>query len=349
MISIQKHMHDQKGMHDDQKHTHDALSATATREAYQKLLDGVLQTTAEHMPSADDESHESFSDDLAQLLGRLREQESAPGIEASSQAIVARLASQWGLVENHIVRRERELTGIISLLAETAGRLDHSNKSFYANLGQTVKTLEDIGKIGDISVLRKALSDNVRRLKNTVTSQEAVASEALTGMKDTLEAAKTSVKGISRLVSSEALDTMPGRRHAEQFISELIGKERPFSLGVVRVDGTDRVARRYGDASAKRVLHRFSEKLSDHVSHQVYPYRWAANAFVVVSGQLPEPDLRSELSEFLRKAGAGPFEVDEKSGRTASTDAHSVVHGIKAGLAADKVYKLIDGFCHSAA
>ena len=63
MISIQKHMH-------DQKHTHDTLSATATRESYQKLLDGVLQTTAEHMPSADNGSGESFSDDLAKLVGR---------------------------------------------------------------------------------------------------------------------------------------------------------------------------------------------------------------------------------------------------------------------------------------
>ena len=227
--------------------------------------------------------------------------------------------------------------------------MDHSNKSFYANLGQTVKTLEDIGKIGDISVLRKALSDNVRRLKNTVTSQEAFASEALGGMRDTLETAKTSIKGISRLVSSEALDSLPGRRHAEQFIGELIGKERPFSLGVVRVDGTDRVARRYGDGSAKRVLQQFSEKLGAHVSQQVYPYRWTVHAFVVVSDQLREADLRTELSEFLRRSGAGPFEVDEKSGRTASTDAHSVVHRIKAGLSADKVHKLIDGFCHSAA
>ena len=100
------------------------------------------------MPSADNGSSESFSDDLAKLVDRLKKQESAQGIEASSAAIVARLASQWSLVENHIVLRERELTGIISLLAETAGRLDHSNKSFYANLGQTVKTLEDIGESG---------------------------------------------------------------------------------------------------------------------------------------------------------------------------------------------------------
>ena len=68
MISIQKHMHDQKDMHDqkrtddqgrtndkkrtdDHERTQDRLSATATREAYQKLLDGVLKTTADHMPS----------------------------------------------------------------------------------------------------------------------------------------------------------------------------------------------------------------------------------------------------------------------------------------------------------
>jgi len=282
-------------------------------------------------------------------VGRLKEQENIQGIEVSSQAIVSRLASQWEQVESHVVLRERELTGIISLLAETAGRLDHSNKSFYANLGQTVQTLEDIGKIGDISVLRKALSDNVRRLKNTVTSQEAIASEALAGMQDTLETAKTSVQGIGRLVSSEALDSLPGRRHAEQFIGELTGKQLPFSLGVVRVDGLDRVARRYGDASAKRVCQQFSEKLRDHVSPQVYPYRLTANACVVVSDHLSESELRSELSEFLRRSGAGPFEVDEKSGRTVSVDAHSIVRGIKAGLPADKVHELIEAFCQSAA
>ena len=218
MISIQKHMQDQ-------------MSAATTRKAYQKLLDGILKTTAEHMTSADDDSHDSFSKDLAQLVHRLKGQETAQDIEASSEAIVARLTSQWRHVESHIARRERELTGIISLLAETAGRLDHSNKNFYANIGHAVQTLEDIGKIDDISVLRRALSDHVSRLKNTVTSQEAFASEALAGMQDTLETAKTSIKEMSRLVSSDALESLPGRRHAEQFIAELTGKACPFLLG----------------------------------------------------------------------------------------------------------------------
>ncbi len=335
MISIQKHMQDQ-------------MSAATTRKAYQKLLDGILKTTAEHMTSADDDSHDSFSNDLAQLVHRLKGQENAQDIEASSEAIVARLTSQWRHVESHIARRQRELTGIISLLAETASRLDHSNKNFYANIGQAVQTLEDIGKIDDISVLRRALSDHVSRLKNTVTSQEAFASDALAGMQDTLETAKTSIKAMSRLVSSDALESLPGRRHAEQFIAELTGKACPFSLGVVRLDGLERVARRYGDAAAQRVLQQFSAKLGDQVSSQVYPYRWTTNAFVVVSDHLPESALRGELAEFLRQSGAGPFEVDEKSGRTASLDAHSVVRGIKAGLPAGKVGELIEGFCQSA-
>ena len=69
---------------------------------------------------------------------------------------------------------------------------------------------------------------------------------------------------------------------------------------------------------------------------------------MVVSDHLPESALRGELAEFLRQSGAGPFEVDEKSGRTASLDAHSVVRGIKAGLPAGKVDELIEGFCQSA-
>ena len=335
MISIQKHMHDQ-------------MTAAATRKAYQKLLDEILNTTAEHMPWADDDSHDSFAKDLAQLVKRLKGQENAHDIEASSREIVARLVSQWRQVESDIVRRERELTAIISLLAETAGRLDHSNKSFYEKLGQAVQTLEDIGNIDDISVLRRALSDHVSRLKNTVASQEALASEALAGMQNTLETAKTSIQAMSRLVSSDALESLPGRPHAEQFIGELTGKACPFSLGVVRLDGLERVARRYGDASAQRVLQKFSARLGDQLSPQVYPYRWTTNAFVIVSDQLSESELRGELSEFLRRSGAGPFEVDEKSGRTASLDADSVVRGIKAGLAADKVYELIEEFCPSA-
>ena len=335
MISIQKHMRDQ-------------MSAGTTRDAYQKLVDEVLETTTEHMPSADDESHLSFSQDLAQLVGRLKEQENPQGIEASSQAIVARLATQWRQVEGDIARRERELTGIISLLAETAGRLDHSNKSFYANLGHAVQTLEEIGKTDDISVLRKALSDHLTKLKDNVTNHETVAHEALAGMQTTLETAKTRIQAMGRLVSSDALDSLPGRPHAEQFIGELIGKDRPFTLGVVRVDGLERIARRYGGASGQRVLRQFSQRLADHVSAQAYPYRWTKNAFVVVSDRLSEFEVRGELSEFLRRSGSEPIEVDEKSGRTATLDAHSIVRRIKAELGTDKVYELIEAFRQSA-
>ena len=335
MISIQKHMRDQ-------------MSAGATRKAYQKLLDGILETTTEHMSSAGDDSRESFSKDLAQLVQRLKKQENAQDIEAASQPIVERLASQWRHLENHIALRERELTGIISLLAETAGRLDRSNKSFYANLSQAVQTLEEIGQMDDISVLRRALSDHVRKLKDTVASQEAFAYEALAGMQSTLETAKTRIQATSRLVSSGALESLPERRHAEQFLGELISKARPFSLGVVRLDGLERVARRYGDAAARKVLQQFSARLSDHVSPQVYPYRWSTRAFVIVSDHLPESVLRSELAQFLRRSGSRPFEVDEKSGRTASVDAHSVVREIQAGLGFDKIHRLIEEFCQPA-
>ena len=153
---------------------------------------------------------------------------------------------------------------------------------------------------------------------------------------------------IARRFAREGYLTCVTRRHAEQFIGELTGKACPFSLGVVRVDGLERVARRYGDASAQGVLQQFSARLGDQVSPQVYPYRWTTNAFVIVSDQLSESELRGELAEFLRRSGAGPFELDEKSGRAASLDAPSVVRGIKAGLPAYKVCELIEEFCQSA-
>ena len=115
MISIKKHLDEQK-------------SALATQRALHGVIDAILAAICEHAPAADETARRRFSEDLERLAKRLRQQNDAAAVRESSPALVHVLTERWTSTAGYFSQRERELAGIITLLAETASRLDTSHK-----------------------------------------------------------------------------------------------------------------------------------------------------------------------------------------------------------------------------
>ena len=181
---------------------------------------------------------------------------------------------------------------MISLLAETAGRLDSSNRTFYQGLHRTVEHLGEAGRIEDISILRRALSDHLGKLESDVKQQEAASRQALDQMQAGLESAKSKVEAFGRFVHTETLSATPLRRHAEAYIAELVGRQRPFRLAVVKLKGIDAVERRYGEAVLEAVLEQFADRLTAAAPGDGRLYRWAAGLFLVIAEKAEAGELR---------------------------------------------------------
>ena len=316
----------------------------STRCALEALIDKLLQTTREHMPAPDAESHERFCEDLKNLGRELQSRYDAAQIDATSRALSGRLAEQWGQVEACFAGRETELGGVIALLAETAGRLDSSNRTFYQGLRRTVEHLGEVGRIEDISVLREALSDHLGKLESDVERQEAASRQALDQMQGGLESAKSKVEAFGKFVHTESLSALPLRPHAEAYIAELVGRERPFRLAVVKMKGTEAVERRYGEAVLNAVLDKFSRRLIEGAPSDGHLYQWAPGLYLIIAEKTEAAELRTQLAEFLRGPGLQPLPIDDGSGREVRLHPHSIVHNVEAGAPAEAVTALVERF-----
>ncbi len=218
MISIKKHLQDAARRSpqdpDQRRSAPDGSSNSApgeeasTRRALEALVDNLIETTRERMPAPDAESHESFREDLAKLGRELKKHSNPAQIDLTSLALSARLANQWEQVEAGFASREKELGGVIAVLAETAGRLDSSNRTFYLGLHRTVEHLGAVGQIEDISALRQALSDHLGKLESVVKRQEAESRQAFDLMQTGIETAKSK----SRLSGSLSIPSRSRRR-----------------------------------------------------------------------------------------------------------------------------------------
>ena len=354
MISIKKHLQDAEpqSAHDSgqpasaQTRPSDSMPGEepSTRRALEALVDNLIETTREHMPAPDAESHERFRADLGTLGRELKSRSDAAQIDLTSRALSDRLTDQWEQVEAGFANREKELGGVITVLAETAGHLDSSNRTFYLGLHRTVEHLGAVGQIEDISALRQALSDHLGKLESTVKRQEAESRKAFDRMDVGFESAQSKVEAFGKFVHTESLAAMPSRRHAETYITELIGRERPFRVAVVKMKGIDAVDRRYGEVVLGAVLEKFSRRLSEGIPSSGHLYRWAPGLFLVIDEQTKTELLRGQLAEFLRGPGSQPLTLDDGSGREVRLHPHSIVHSVDEGAAGEAVTALVERF-----
>ena len=320
------------------------VEEAATRRALEALVDNLIETTRERMPAPDAESHERFREDLAKLGHELKNRSNPAQIDLTSLALSDRLADQWEQVEAGFASREKELGGVIAVLAETAGRLDSSNRTFYLGLHRTVEHLGAVGQIEDISALRRALSDHLDKLESAVKRQESESRQAFDRMQTGIETAKSKVEAFGKFVHTESLSTMPLRRHAEAYIAELIGRERPFRVAAIKMQGVEAVDRRYGEAVLEAVIEKFAQRLAEGVSSSGHLYRWAPGLYLVIDETAKTEQLRRELAEFLRGPGSQPLALDDGSGREVRLHPHSIVHSIEEGASIETVTALVERF-----
>ena len=332
MISIKKHLDEQR-------------SALATRRALHEVIDAILATTCEHVPVADETTRRRFSEDLERLAKRLRQQSDASAVLESSQALVRVLTEQWTATAAYFSQRERELAGIITLLAETASRLDTSNKGFYEDLHRSVENLESVCEIDDLSSLRQSLAEHVKHLQGTVAQQEVAAKEMMEGIYGGIDAARTQVEAMSRFVTTEPLTNLPSRRHGEELLVDLLRGKRPFCLGIVTVARLDLLDRRYGRKQTEAVLANFARQLSDRLAAQVHLYIWARGVFVAFGDRIAANELREELSAFLRGVGSKPFSTGEKGSPPVTLEPQLLMHEPKPDDDSTQVCRLIDSVC----
>ncbi len=225
------------GMISIKKHLDVSPEAAKLFEAYLQVIEETLALSRDRMRAPT--SKQEAGEDLSKWVASLRKQKDGEGVDRARADILRMLNGRWDAMESYLRERESELTAIIALLAETAAKLDESNRDYYRNLHRSVETLKAIGEIDDISVLRRALSEHLNQLKESVSTQETVTQQTIGDLQAGLDQATFQSQGRrpARLNGSAVEVPFQAARR------ELSGRTARPSTGLCLRDGEGREGR----------------------------------------------------------------------------------------------------------
>ena len=327
------------------KHLGGSPEAAKLFEAYLQVIEETLALSRDRMRAP--ASKQEGGEELSRWVASLRKQKDGEGVDRARADILRMLNARWDAMETYLRERESELTAIIALLAETAAKLDESNRDYYHNLHRSVETLKAIGEIDDISVLRRALSVHLKQLKGTVTQQETVSRQSISDLQAGLDKAQSKAKAVGQLVSTAPLSRFPSRRHAESYLEELLDRQQAFAFAMVRVERVDAIARRYGDEAAAEVLQAFSEILRAELPPSANIYSWEDATFVALADRMESSELSDCLARLAEQLRSKPIEIGEGARRPAPIEPTYAVRDASDRPDAAKIVATIDSFCQA--
>lgn len=313
MLSIKKHIDNLDG-------------AEAMLAARQEVFDCLLEVTRERMPCRDDAERKRFADEIEGWARELRRRGQPQAVRDWAEDGAAILHQQWDRFADYLRERETTLTEIISLLARTAGRLDESNRDFYQLLNRSVKSLEEVGQIQSISILRSKLAERLERLDLAVNLRQSESTEQITGLKSNLEKARSEVQAFSRLVNTRPLRALPSRRHAEQLLEELAESKRPFSLAALTLSGMDSFARRYGDDCVETLRAGLIDRLRKLTPADTHLYQWDSEVVVLLTETGDSSDMEKLMESLASGLRRTPLESKQSRSAPIAPQARWVIY-----------------------
>lgn len=273
------------------------------RRAYVEAATGLAKAAAEPFPHEAD--GEALGPALEKWVREFAEIRDLDAVREAGRAAAELLHEGWSRIAAGLHAREHALTEIISLLAETAAKLDGANRDFYRGLRESAREIEKVGRIENIEMLRENLAARLAGMRDVVDRQEKRADAHLSELRSGISEAKRRSETVSRLVRAPALGDLPSRRHARQRLAEF--GERRVSLAMVALAGLGPVGRRYGPEAVEDLRGDFVARLRAAAPPETHLYQWSDQAVATVSERASPDDLQALLRELSGEIARQPL------------------------------------------
>lgn len=327
------------------KHIDDFSSGSPLQSAYLQLIGDLIDAATQRLPAADASAKARFGKDAARCTAELRKAKSMADVDGISTQMNSLFEKQWDGVASYFLDREREMAGIISLLADAAGKLDTGNTEFYESLRQTAHQMDTTSRMADVTQLRAKLREQSRFLADEVGRQEARSKSAVAGIRRGIESARREARSIGRFVNTDTLTALPSKHHGEQMLADLLSRNTPVSVAVINVEGLQAIARKFDRSAVDAVVRDFASRLEKHLSPVLHLYRWGPATFAVFADRSTDEELSGMLSQFALALASEPISLKETGGRPAKVKPVFAVKLEQPGADARTVQATIDGFC----
>jgi diguanylate cyclase len=261
----------------DSEHTSAAL-LRALIEAYQRTLTAFADSAVQASPSLES----VLSPQLATLSQNISAADTPSAIEAAGTHVCAQI-DLWGEQAATDLRRKTDsVKELLVTLAHTAASVAASDAEHVMRFDALTARLEKIASLDDVAELRSAVLASARELRTSVEALSTSTRVSVRQMESELTAYQSKLEAAEQLAAADPLTGLMNRRKIEAAIERRIQAARPFSIGLIDLDGFKGINDRLGHGAGDELLRQFSADLKANARATDAVGRWGGDEFIVV-------------------------------------------------------------------
>uniref|UniRef100_Q01XM9 diguanylate cyclase n=1 Tax=Solibacter usitatus (strain Ellin6076) TaxID=234267 RepID=Q01XM9_SOLUE len=247
---------------------------------------------------------------LSALQRQLSDNSTVSGVRETQQRVESELG-QWGERSAEYYKgKTEEFKEIMMIMARTAETVGDRDQRYSAQLTEFTSKLHSLASMDDLGRIRDSLVLRARELQDRVDQMARDGQQMLAQMRGELRHYQARLEEAERLASLDPLTGLKNRRRMERAVAERMGREQPFSVVLLDLNGFKQVNDSYGHAAGDDVLKQFATELRSAFRAADDVGRWGGDEFVVLLDCGPE-DVGRHL-ERVRQWVFGDYVVQDQ-------------------------------------
>jgi diguanylate cyclase len=249
---------------------------------------------------------------LGELAERLRRSTTPATIEDSKTRFEQELGSWADAVIEDLQKKTFDVKEMMLTLAAAAERItqrDNTNSTRFTEL--TVR-LQSIGRLEDISAIRRQLTASALDLKANVQRMEEEGRATVLHLQTQIETYRAQASESERRATTDPLTGARNRRGIELALESHRERQSPFSLILLDLNGFKKINDTHGHLVGDELLKLFANELREQFRPADAVGRWGGDEFIVIT-DAPAGEIESCLNR-VRRWVLGKYKVKTPNG-----------------------------------
>jgi diguanylate cyclase (GGDEF)-like protein len=249
---------------------------------------------------------------LGELAERVRKDTTPATIEDAKTRFELELGGWADAVIDDLQKKTFDVKDMMLTLAAAAERITQRDTTNSTRFGELTVRLQSIGRLEDISAIRRQLMASALDLKANIQRMEEEGRATVLQLKTQIETYRAQASESDRRASTDQLTGIKNRRGLEFALESLRERQSPFSVILLDLNGFKGINDAHGHLVGDELLRLFANELRDQFRPVDVVGRWGGDEFIVLTDASPS-EIESRLNR-VRRWVLGKYKVQTPSG-----------------------------------
>jgi diguanylate cyclase len=264
------------------------------KEYFLLTIRELLQLLKEFALDLKEINSDGYKEDISQLSVKFSTESKLRKMESRFDKGKKRIDAFIELQKKYLLDRENEFKDIIDILTGAMVTLDTENKEYNQKILKQSDKIEEITRLEDIKKLKKALIQEIEKIRETVKEKQShdstqlkILSNQVNNLSLELERARTEslTDGMTGIYNRKAFDS-----HISMLVEKNSVSRASFSLLMLDIDNFKKVNDDYGHRTGDRVILAIIGKCRQSIRGEDFLARYGGEEFVII---LPGASLKN--------------------------------------------------------